>query len=474
MTARSIALFLYAVFSIFLFLSPSFAAGPQQDMEIVMDASGSMWAQIKGEPKTTIAKRVLAELVEGLKGRDDLALGIRVYGHQSPQKLKNCQDTKLEIPFGPPDPQKVKALIKGINAQGQTPIAYSLYQAKNDFDLASKRKRTIVLITDGMESCDGDPCQAAKDLAAAGVDVTLHVVGFDLKPEEMEKLKCLAKPTGGLTLGAQDAGQLKDALGTIVKKEVPNTRLSGIAKDSAGKPLAAKIEILRVAGIDEKFVTANDSGEKPAVFYVEPGIYKMVFMNLKSGERRTIANFELKDGDEVSKEMSFGQAKLSAIAKDVSGRPIKGRIEILEMKGLDEKFVTADFSGENPKAFYLAPGTYKMKIRNENTGEVKVIDGIVLQDGAELAKEALFGQARITGIARDATGRPVKAHVTIMKIDGADEKFWDAGDSGETPRIFNVAPGVYKMIFVSQSGVTKSVENVRVDEGGEAAKEVTF
>jgi len=193
---------------------------PGKYVEILLDASGSMQAKIGTETKIAIAKKVLAELVDGMKGREDLLIGVRVYGHQFDKSAKNCQDTKLELQFGPPDPAKVRDLITRIKAQGQTPIAYSLTQAGRDFQEKTGIQKIIILITDGLESCEGDPCAAARALAAAGVDVKMHVVGFDLKSGELEKLKCLVSPSGGLLLGAKDAGELKSAMDQVVKKSI--------------------------------------------------------------------------------------------------------------------------------------------------------------------------------------------------------------------------------------------------------------
>ncbi len=91
---------------------PAVAGAPTQDLQIILDASGSMRGKINGRTKMSIAKQTLIELAEKISSRCDLAISIRVYGHQSPSKDKNCLDSKLEIPFGPVDPSRIKGLLK--------------------------------------------------------------------------------------------------------------------------------------------------------------------------------------------------------------------------------------------------------------------------------------------------------------------------------------------------------------------------
>jgi len=466
--ARFVFLFLLVAFV--FFGSFTYGAEPSQDLEIILDASGSMWAKIGTEPKIAIAKKVLTELVDGLKTRDDLALAVRVYGHQSPQQQKNCRDTKLEIPFGPPDAAKVSGLIKRINAQGQTPIAYSLLQSKNDFDLKAKRKRTIVLITDGIESCNGDPCVAAKELAAAGIDVTLHVVGFDLKKEEMEKLKCLTEPSKGLLLPAQDANQLKDALGQVMKKALAQNLVLNIFGPSK-TPIDAYAEVVK-PGTTE--IAGSGHGKRIALG-LPAGTYDINVRSDVTNERRTISGIAVREDEKTERDVIFANGKLIGVVKDTAGNPVPARIEVLEIKGMEEKFVSARDNSAEKLIFELPPGTYKMVFQNTKTHEKKATENIVLEDGKEITKEFSFAQGRIKGIAKDASGKAVKTHVEIVRIDGMQEKFWDAGYTSDEAKTFDVPPGIYKMTFVNEAnGERKVTDQMTVGEGQEISKEMRF
>jgi len=115
----------------------------------------------------------------------------------------------------------MKARIAGLNAKGMTPITESVRQAAAALRY-QEEKATVILVSDGLETCDADPCQLAAELAMGGVDFTVHVIGFDITEEEQARLRCLADRTGGLFLAAGDAASLKNALTeTVAKAEEP-------------------------------------------------------------------------------------------------------------------------------------------------------------------------------------------------------------------------------------------------------------
>ncbi len=180
-------------------------------VEIVFDASNSMWGQINGTAKIEIAKQSLAATLDALPS--DLLVGLRVYGHQHVYQRKDCQDSELLVPLSPLDRERIKAAISQFKPRGQTPLAYSLEQVAGDFgDFAGER--AVVLLTDGVESCNGDPARAARELQSAG-DAPVHVIGFGLGGDDsadLASLKAIASASGGRYLTAQSAAELRDAL----------------------------------------------------------------------------------------------------------------------------------------------------------------------------------------------------------------------------------------------------------------------
>lgn len=184
-------------------------------IELILDASGSMWGQINGIPKIAIAKEVLTSIIGDLP--DDVHVGLRIYGHQHHRDKRNCTDSQLVVPVGLVNKPLLMDKINGINPRGMTPIAYSLEQAAHDLS-GIEGGKVIILVSDGKESCEGDPVSVAKKLADEGLDMTFHVVGFDIADETTrEQLKMIARVSNGRYLDASDADELKSALKEVVR-----------------------------------------------------------------------------------------------------------------------------------------------------------------------------------------------------------------------------------------------------------------
>lgn len=159
--------------------------------------------QINGKAKITIAKEVLADLIDQMPA--DFHTGLTVYGHR---RKGDCNDIEMVIPVGPHNPTAMKTKIKAINPKGKTPLSEAVKQAAKALQY-TKQRATVVLVSDGLETCNIDPCKLATELAMSGVDFTIHVIGFGISKEEQDQLKCLAEKTGGLFLSADNAGSLR-------------------------------------------------------------------------------------------------------------------------------------------------------------------------------------------------------------------------------------------------------------------------
>jgi Mg-chelatase subunit ChlD len=180
-------------------------------VEIVFDASNSMWGQIDGRAKIDVAKQVLRESLDWLPR--DLKVGLRVYGHQHKRELRVCTDSELLVPLRTASGEQIEDAISTVRPRGQTPLAYSLDQVAGDFG-ELRGERAVVLVTDGIESCGGDPVAAARALQAGG-GIPVHVIGFGLGSEadaDAESLQAIADASGGRFLTARSAEELREAL----------------------------------------------------------------------------------------------------------------------------------------------------------------------------------------------------------------------------------------------------------------------
>lgn len=171
----------------------------------VLDASGSMWGQIDGEPKISIARRVMKDLINALP--QDIEVGLATYGHN---RKDDCSDIEILAPLGSSRASIVQA-VEALNPKGMTPLTDAIRLAANQLK-GIESAASVVVISDGKETCDGDPCAAAAEARALGANVRIHVVGFDVTGDEAEQLTCIAEKGGGKYFSARNASELASAL----------------------------------------------------------------------------------------------------------------------------------------------------------------------------------------------------------------------------------------------------------------------
>ena len=225
---------------------------------LILDASGSMNAKLpNGETRIAVAQRAIKGVAGFIPAQAQLSL--RMYGAQSPASQKNCQDTHLAVPFGAASATAAPSRRRSMRAkaQGYTPIAYSLEQAANDFP-ADAKERVIVLVSDGKETCQGDPVVAAKALAAKGI--TVHTVGFIVDTAARGQLQAIARTTGGTYFDAPVGPELPDTLKSALnacKKRVVTL---------PPKPQPGKLRTTSATWFTSHDVLNAETGQKVAEF----------------------------------------------------------------------------------------------------------------------------------------------------------------------------------------------------------------
>ena len=212
--------FLFVLFTIALL--PFAALAQQTDRPntiLVLDASGSMWGQIDGVNKIVIARNVIADLLADLP--DDTSLGLTVYGHR---ERGSCTDIETIVDPAPFTRDRILEAVNGINPRGRTPMSDAVIAAAQSLRY-TEEAATVILVSDGIENCNPDPCAMARELEAAGIGFTAHVIGFDVasEPEARAQMQCIAEGTGGLFLTADNAAELSTALQQVVQAPVAET-----------------------------------------------------------------------------------------------------------------------------------------------------------------------------------------------------------------------------------------------------------
>ncbi|AZV77304.1 VWA domain-containing protein [Parasedimentitalea marina] len=194
----------------FFILSSASIAQEQSRAILVLDGSGSMWGQIDGRAKISIAQDVVGELLKSLPETQEL--GLTVYGHR---RKGDCSDIETIII---PEVGRHGAIVEAVNSikpKGKTPMTDAVIAAAEALRY-TEEKASVILVSDGIETCNPDPCAAARALEETGVDFTAHVVGFNIEdPEAIAQMRCLAEETGGTFRTADTAAELSNALAVI-------------------------------------------------------------------------------------------------------------------------------------------------------------------------------------------------------------------------------------------------------------------
>ncbi|HET7471104.1 MAG TPA: VWA domain-containing protein, partial [Gemmatimonadales bacterium] len=203
-----------------------------RNLEIVLDVSGSMNTALGDGTRWTTALQVLKEVVGTLP--DDVNVGLRAYGHRYPSKsAQTCQDTELLVPIGKLDRERIVRATSALKPRGETPLVRSVLKTVDDLKAAGGG--SVILITDGEESCQGNAQSAARQIKASGVKVTLNIVGFTLTGQKVEhELGDFAAATGGQYYGAQDGQQLSQAIRLAALQHLPYDVV-----DQSGKVVAS-------------------------------------------------------------------------------------------------------------------------------------------------------------------------------------------------------------------------------------------
>ena len=458
----------------------SAAQSESPDLLLILDASGSMWGQLSGENKIVIARRVLKDLVGELP--DDAEVGLVAYGHR---REGDCNDIETVVPMGPMDRSALAGTIDGLNPKGKTPITKAVQEA-----FASVQSRegatTIVLVSDGIETCSGDPCQAVRDAKANGINFVMHVVGFDVAQEDVSQLECAAQAGDGLYFDAQSADDLASALDQAVDataEELPDSRLS-IKAIADGELVDVMARVYR-AGTSEELPggrTYASPETNPRLIPLEAGTYDVVVQAI-AFEGNISQRFEgvvIPPGETVEKVVDFSTGEL-AVGVTRNGELSDATVNIY-VAGTSENVEggrTYVSESSNPAVYRLTAGTYDVEVRSvEIAGDQRHrFEGVVVEPGgrAERSHEFKSGTLRLGAVNGSDL---VDATVYVYDLDAGK-----AVDQGRTytspssnPKTFTVPPGRYRVAFkaVRMEGRPERQIEVIVEAGQTVERNVDF
>lgn len=333
------------------------------------------------------------------------------------------------MPFGLPDQvtKPMRDIVAKTNALGRTPITYSLQKALTDF---GDRSGEIILITDGIESCDADPCALIKQWRETNVKVKVHVVGFGLDEKSKDALKCLSEAAGTDYFDAQSANDLSDALKKIREKAAERgVVLKGF--DPSGKEVLTH-GILSRNGVEKYRISSNGR------FMVEPGEYQL------SAGGPTVNGSIYRP---ITKTISVSATDETLIRADIPLPPrVKASFKDTQAEARRGSLVSVWQGGKQVGTFrpidevFIDEGTFVFKADPENTGEVEVSETFAAGDRKEIGFE--LARAVKVFISAKAAG----SEIVFRK----NAELWQNGAKKYTVHIANgelVQPGTYTIVI---------------------------
>ncbi|NBC82770.1 MAG: VWA domain-containing protein [Bacteroidetes bacterium] len=235
-----IAILLCVGFQTNIILSQNYPKKEPPDTRIlfIFDASQSMAGQWESDKKINIARKLLIKMVDSLENLDNVQLALRIYGHQSPVPPQDCDDTRLEVPFSNNNASRIRQELRFLNPKGTTPMAHSLERSANDFSKCDNCRNIVLLITDGIEACEGDPCEISRQLQSKGIILKPFVIGIGIDEHFKQSFDCI-----GNFYNAANEEKFEEVLGVVISQALNSTTAQVNLLDKHGKPTETNVNM---------------------------------------------------------------------------------------------------------------------------------------------------------------------------------------------------------------------------------------
>lgn len=244
-------------------------------IEFLFDASQSMYGKWQSGAKIDVAKRLMNQLLDSLRYVPDIELALRVYGHQKPFPPQDCDDSRLEVPFSKGNIPAIQQVLKNVTPRGTTPIAKSLELCGNDFP-QDKSRNIIILITDGIEECNGDPCAISAALQKKGIVLKPFVIGLGLDEDLKKMFDCVGK-----FYDAENETTFESALKIVIKQALNATTLQVNLLDTDHQPSETNVNMTFydqfTGAVKYNYIHTLNSKGQPDTLIIDPNTtYRIV------------------------------------------------------------------------------------------------------------------------------------------------------------------------------------------------------
>jgi Ca-activated chloride channel family protein len=476
------AIFVAAALAVLAPQETRIAAGAGADSAasaiVVLDASGSMWATLGGKSRIEIARQALGELLRGWDPK--VEIGLAAYGHR---KKGDCNDIEILAPVAPVDAARLERIVADVQPKGMTPLSAAVRKAAEALRF-TERRSSVILISDGIETCNADPCELGAELERLGVDFTVHVVGFDVAKQDVAGLRCLARATGGSYFRAGDAAALRGALRDAGREiAAPPAKAVATAIDTPPPAASLRAPASIVAGTALKVAWSGPGGSADLIGFAppaapdvgghalevsqgnplqlvapgKPGKYELLYV--QASPRRALARAPI--------DVTPPLATLEAVETVTLGRPIEVAwtgpngphdfVTVVAPEAPDAAYLGyAETAAGSPARFAVPdrPGTYELRYVVAASNQVlarRTIVALAATVGIEAAESAPAGSrlpVRWTGPNNRGD------FITVVAPGDPDHAYKDYFDTGQTAADAGalelpMAAGTYELRYVS-------------------------
>ena len=415
----------------------------------VFDASNSMAGKWESDIKINIARNFLIQIIDSLQQLKNVQMALRVYGHQSPVPPQDCNDTKLEVPFDVNNAHQIRQKLRFLQPRGTTPIAYSLERSADDFPPCDNCRNIIILITDGIEACDGDPCAVSLMLQKKGIVLKPFIIGIGMDPEFKKSFDCI-----GYYYNADREEKFQEILHVVITQVLNSTSAQVNLLDEEGKPKETNVNMtfydLFSNTVRHNYIHTINHRGNPDTIFLDPLIsYRIEVHTLPPV---FIDSVSVTAGIHTIIAADAPQGYLELVTK---GRIQFGNIQaVVRQAGHTETLV---FQGLNERFKYIT-GKYDL--------EIPTLPVIHLKDVEVLQSHTTTVEIPSSGIVTFLTLSPGYGSLYMKENN---RWIWLANlDKNQTNQSMAMQPGSYYVVFRtinSKSSLDRNIERFNVHPG---------
>jgi len=404
-------------------------AGRKTRILFLLDGSGSMVAELGQTTRWAASVNLMSQIVDTLRGVENLEVALRVFGHNKPITERDCQDTKLEVPFGPTNHKLFQTKLHTIKPLGYTSITQSLLAAAKDFPVDKTARNLIIIITDGIEECNGDPCAVSAELQKKGIVLQPFIIGVGSNQEAFRKTYSCA----GRYFNAENEEELRKAMGVIMNQALNNTSAQINLLDEQGMPRETNVPVTFYDAHTGQIVetlehTMNGKGV-PDTLYLDPiRKYNIVVHTLPQVVKNDV---EIIPGrhNTIALETPMGD-----LALKIGGITRYGRLQAIVRKAGETNTIVAQEFNTSQR---LITGNYDLEILTTPRIEMKGVN--IKQNRTMTIDIPAPGQLQLS------TGKDMLASIFVIQ----DNKMvWVKDIDGTRPnQDFPMQPGEYKVVY---------------------------